>query len=134
MVHIKTKNNTLLPNITWLGRGKKAGAVSGPRSRTQPACGKQQPAGNINRLATDRNSVRASPPKQNYLKRAQRETRKREQLGFPRTGLPLPGTGRRHSRAGRVILKHLKTQKRPRPWEDVFGVISVMFSVLRCFA
>ena len=33
-----------------------------------------------------------------------------------------------------VFLKPLKTQECPHPWENVFGVISVMFSeVLQCF-
>ena len=48
----------------YLSRGKKAGVISEPHgnSRAQPV-GKQEPAGNINRLATGRSSARASPLK-----------------------------------------------------------------------
>lgn len=73
--------------------------------------GKRDPMENINRLAGGRNSLKASPQKYSYLKGAQSESGKGQQLGFPKIGLPPPGTGRRHISGDRVILKYLELQK-----------------------
>lgn len=51
----------------------------------------------------------------------------REQLGFPKMGLPWPGPGRRQSSCDRLPLKYLQVQKSLRLWENSVAAVSVGF-------